>query len=86
MAYLMPIFSMACNILNNQYYIMNMSMAILCCIYSILTFNIQNNNFSEKSAFEPGLLFLRKRDIVFKIDVFPCIFRQARIPECAYRP
>ena len=39
----------------------------------LLNINLQipNTNFSEKSAFEPGLLFLREKGISFKFDSFP---------------
>ena len=41
--------------------------------------------FFEKAAFEPGLLSLRERGLVFKLDFFR-YFCQSLIPECVYRP
>ena len=56
-------------------------------ILYLLNINLQipNKNFSEKSAFESGLLFLTGTLIFFKLDFFP-YFCQTLIPECAYRP
>ena len=38
----------------------------------LLNINLQipNENFSEKSAFEPGLLFLSERGLFFELDFF----------------
>ena len=50
-----------------KYSILYYKYVILCRIYSILTSKYQNKNFPEKSAFGPGLLLLRERDIFFEL-------------------
>ena len=50
-----------------------------------INFQIPNKNLSKKSAFEPGLLFLRERCIFLELVMFHC-FCQTLIPECGYRP
>ena len=39
----------------------------------LLNINLQmpNTNFSEKSAFEPGLLFLQDRSLFLELAIFP---------------
>ena len=44
-----------------------------------INLKLPNKHFSEKTAFEPGLLFFRERDISSNLT-FPINFRQALIP------
>ena len=50
-----------------------------------INLKIPNNNFSEKSAFESGLLFLRDRALFSNLSFF-LVFGRTLVPECAYRP
>ena len=60
----------------------------MCQIISYLlniNLRIPSSDFSEKSAFESGLLFYR--DIAFLSNLsFSLVFRRTLFPECAYRP
>ena len=53
----------------------------------LLDINLQipGSNFSENSAFESGLLFLRNIAILSNLPFF-FVFGRTLIPECAYRP
>ena len=50
-----------------------------------MNLQITNKNFSEKSAFESGLLFLEET-VLFSNLSFWAVFGRTLIPECAYRP
>ena len=68
MANLIHFFYMPFYILNNQYYIINIS--FICYLLNI-NLQIPNKNFSEKSAFEPGLLFFQETPF-FELVIFHC--------------
>ena len=58
-------------ILNIRYYIINSSFYIVSTQYYSLNTKYTKSFFFEKSAFEPGLLFLRERGLFFELVIFP---------------